>query len=569
MTARVLIADDEASLRKVLAAALKKEGCDVVTVKNGEEALEVLEASTAPDTGEPFSLVISDVRMPGIDGMTLLSRIKKRYKDLPVVMLTAHGTVDLAVQALKQGAFDFVTKPYERDELIAVVKKALAHRDRDVGEPSLSLSSGASFGDGDERTLVGASPRIRTVIDIIDKVADSPSTVLVTGESGTGKELVALALHKKSKRQDKPFIRINAAAIPTGLIEAELFGHEKGAFTGAVTSKPGRFELANGGTLFLDEIGELPVDMQVKLLRVLQEQTFERVGGIKTLHVDIRLIAATNRDLKKAILDGTFREDLYWRLNVVPIELPPLRERADDIPLLVEEFRKKLNKRLNKNVESVSPEAMAVLQRYGWPGNIRELENIVERTLLFADSPCIDVHDLPPDLTARVGIAHGGIGVGVNGHSAGHSAGGNAGVNSDGERTSDFADRLREAVPGLDGPGLDLALPGGVTGGSMKDIVKLATAELERDLITRALDETQGNVTHAARRLKISRKSLQIKMKELGLRDTKEGDDDVAGSGLPGSSGLPGLPGPSGPAGAGPVLGLDEAREPADDVPET
>jgi two-component system response regulator AtoC len=503
MTARVLIADDEASLRKVLAAALKREGCDVVTVKSGEEALEVLEASTAPDTGEPFSLVISDVRMPGIDGMTLLSRIKKRFKDLPVVMLTAHGTVDLAVQALKQGAFDFVTKPYERDELVAVVKKALAHRDRDEREPSLSLVSASGGNEGDERTLVGTSARIRTVIDIIDKVADSPSTVLVTGESGTGKELVALALHKKSSRKDKPFIRINAAAIPPTLIEAELFGHEKGAFTGAVTSKPGRFELANGGTLFLDEIGELPVDMQVKLLRVLQEQTFERVGGIKTLHVDIRLIAATNRDLKKAIADGIFREDLYWRLNVVPVELPPLRERAEDIPLLVEEFRKKLNKRLNKNVESISPDAMAVLSRYPWPGNIRELENIVERTLLFAEGNVVDVDQLPPDLTAKVGLQRA------------ESAADRGGEGAVAEAAEGLIERLKEAVPAMDG---------GPGGGSMKDIVKLATAEIEKDLITRALDETQGNVTHAARRLKISRKSLQIKMKELGLRDTSPPD---------------------------------------------
>ena len=503
MIARVLIADDEASLRKVLAAALKKEGCDVVTVKNGAEALEVLEASTSPDTGEPFSLVITDVRMPGIDGLTLLSRIKKRFKDLPVVMLTAHGTVDLAVQALKQGAFDFVTKPYEREELVAVVKKALAYRDRDEREPSLSLSLSSGSNIDDERTLVGNSHRIRSVIDIIDKVADSPSTVLITGESGTGKELVALALHRKSARFDKPFIRINAAAIPPTLIEAELFGHEKGAFTGAVTAKPGRFELANGGTLFLDEIGELPVEMQVKLLRVLQEQTFERVGGIRTLHVDIRLIAATNRDLKKAIADGSFREDLYWRLNVVRVELPPLRERSDDIPLLVEEFRKKLNKRLRKNIEVFSPEAMAVLSRYHWPGNIRELENIVERTLLFSDGVVVNVDDLPPDLNAKVGLSQR--------------------VEDDKGAGFDLVERLRELVPGLDGAGL----AAGLGGGSMKDIVRLATAELEKDLITRALEETQGNVTHAARRLKISRKSLQIKMKELGLRDTKDDADSA------------------------------------------
>jgi DNA-binding NtrC family response regulator len=458
-------------LRKVLAASLRNEGFDVVSVKSAEEALEVLEANEAPDTGEPFHLVITDLRMPGMDGLTLLSRINKRFKDLPVVVLTAHGTVDLAVQALKQGAFDFVTKPYERDELYAVVKKALDHRARDQQEPH-------GAGEDTERTLVGTSARMKYVQDIIQKVADSPSTVLITGESGTGKELVALALHNKSSRCDKPFIRINAAAIPPTLIEAELFGHERGAFTGAVTQKPGRFELAHGGTLFLDEIGELPVDMQVKLLRVLQESTFERVGGIKTIRVDVRLIAASNRDLKKAIDQGLFREDLFYRLNVVPIELPPLRERIEDIPLLVEELLKKLNRRLSRNVERFSTEAMTVLSSYPWPGNIRELENIMERTLLFADKNVIDVFDLPPDLQMRMG-------------------------------------GLKARAEGATAP----AAGGSEAGGSMKDIVRQATAELERDLIQRALDDTHGNVTHAARKLKISRKSLQIKMKELGLRE--------------------------------------------------
>ena len=466
---RILIADEEASLRTVLAASLRKEGFDVVSVKNAEEALEVLEANEAPDTGEPFDLVISDLRMPGMDGLTLLSRINKRFKDLPVVMLTAHGTVDLAVQALKQGAFDFVTKPYERDDLYAVVKKALEHRARDQQEPH-------GTGEETDRNLVGTSARMRYVQEVIQKVADSPSTVLITGESGTGKELVALALHNQSSRCDKPFIRINVAAIPPTLIEAELFGHEKGAFTGAVTQKPGRFELAHGGTLFLDEIGELPVDMQVKLLRVLQESTFERVGGIKTLRVDVRLIAATNRDLKKAIEQGLFREDLFYRLNVVPIELPPLRERSEDIPILVEEILKKLNRRLQRSVERFTAEAMAVLSSYPWPGNIRELENIMERTLLFADKNIIDVGDLPPDLQMNLG-----------------------------------------GLSGLKPRAADHLTPGHE--GSMKHIVRQATAEIERDLIQRALDDTHGNVTHAARKLKISRKSLQIKMKELGLRE--------------------------------------------------
>ena len=481
MTARILIADDEASLRKVLSASLRKEGYDVVAAKDGDEALQLLEASESMETGEPFHLLVSDVRMPGMDGMELLARVHARYKDLPVVLLTAHGTVDMAVQALKNGAFDFVTKPYDRDELFAVLKKALEQRARDVKE------SRADPGQEGTRALVGRSRGIREVLDVIERVADSPSTVLVTGESGTGKELVAMALHHGSSRRDKPFIRINCAAIPPTLIEAELFGHEKGAFTGAVTSKPGRFELAHEGTLFLDEIGELPVEMQVKLLRALQESTFERVGGIKTLTVDVRLIAATNRNLEQAIADGRFREDLYYRLNVVPIALPPLRDRTEDIPVLVEHFLQKFNKRLSRRVERLTEAALDVLRAYPWPGNIRELENIIERTLLFTDGSVIDVGDLPPDLVARV------------------------------KRTParPFGVTFSHEAP----PEMGDA--------SMKDIVRQATAELERDLIVRALDETQGNVTHAARRLKISRKSLQIKMKELGLRDEGSRPDEA------------------------------------------
>jgi two-component system, NtrC family, response regulator AtoC len=485
VTARILIVDDEASLRKVLAAALRREGHDVVLAEDAIAALGHLRQSTEPDVGEPFHLVISDVRMPGMDGMELLSVIQARHKDLPVVMLTAHGTVDMAVQALKHGAFDFLTKPYERDELMAVVNKAIAHRARDVREPT------SESGSDDGRTLIGQSPKMRVVMDAIDKVADSPSTVLIMGESGTGKELAALALHRKSSRRDKPFIRINVAAIPPTLIEAELFGHEKGAFTGAVTQKPGRFELAHGGSLFLDEIGELQVDMQVKLLRVLQESTFERVGGVKTLQVDVRLIAATNRDLQKAIAAGDFREDLFYRLNVVPLQLPPLRERTTDLPLLVESLRKKLNRRLNKQVTSFGSDAMHALQQYHWPGNIRELENLMERTLLFCESAVIGVSDLPPDFLARVQPV---------GATPAHDVTTSTTTPRDGTDLRDGSE-------------------------SMKDIVRLHTERLERELIQRALEETHANVTHAARRLKISRKSLQIKMKETS--DSSIEDDDT------------------------------------------
>ena len=478
MSARILIADDESSLRKVLAASLRREGYDIVTAQDGVEAWEILVASETPDTGEPVQLLITDVRMPRLDGLALLAKVQDRFPDLPVVMLTAHGTVDMAAGALKQGAHDFISKPYDRDELHAVVRKALGQQEKGAAEPR------PSAGANKKRDLVGTSKKMQEVLAILDRVADSPSTALITGESGTGKELVALALHQGSARKDKPFIRINVAAIPQTLIEAELFGHEKGAFTGAVSSKPGRFELADGGTLFLDEIGDLPVEMQVKLLRALQESTFERVGGIKTLTVDVRLIAATNKDLRKGIENGTFREDLFYRLNVVPIELPPLRDRTEDIPPLVMHFVERFNERLNRSVTEVTTAALEILCAYPWPGNIRELENIVERTLLFSDGPIVDVAQLPPDIIAKV-------------KDSPTPAGARAAAEIAGEDTS------------------------------MKDIVRRATSEIERNLITKALDDTGGNVTHAARALKISRKSLQIKMKELGLREPTRPNEEL------------------------------------------
>jgi transcriptional regulator with GAF, ATPase, and Fis domain len=318
---------------------------------------------------------------------------------------------------------------------------------------------------------------MQAIFDVIAKVADTPSTVLITGESGTGKELVAKALHEQSSRKSGPFIKINCAAIPKNLMESELFGYEKGAFTGATSSKPGRFELADGGTLFLDEIGEIPVEMQVKLLRAIQESEFERVGGLKTIKVDVRLVTATNRDLEQEIARGNFREDLFYRLNVVPMHIPPLRRRSGDIPLLVAHVIKKFNERLRKNISGIADDTLAALQAYAWPGNIRELENVLERTILFAKDERIERKD------------------------------------------------LQLASPAV----ADLAVPRTITGddeepedevsGSLKDAVRAGTARIERELIVKALEETGGNVTQAARVLKISRKSLQMKMKEFGLRD--------------------------------------------------
>jgi len=459
---QILVADDEPNLRRVLSAQLERDGYDVHTVADGEAAVAELDRSH-------IDVVITDLRMPKVDGMGVLKHVLDRYPGMPVIMITAHGTIDTAVEALKLGAFDYVTKPFDRTEFRSVVAKAARTRelrDRDV-QPTT--------GTPGRYRIIGQSQPMADVYQIIEKVADTPSTVLITGESGTGKELIARALHDNSGRQSKPFICVNCAAIPSELLESELFGYEKGAFTGAVTSKPGRFELADGGTLFLDEIAEIAVGMQVKLLRALQEHRFERVGGIRTLEVDVRLVAATNRDLHADIAQGRFREDLYYRLNVVQVRLPPLRDRKSDIPLLIEHFIAKFNERLKRNVKSVSDEAKQRLMAYPWRGNIRELENVIERCLLFSETDTIRAIDLPPEV---------------------RDDGPMASSNPSSTATTSASDA-----------------------GGLKEAVREATARLERDLIERALGRTGGNVTHTARMLKISRKSLQTKMKELGLRE--------------------------------------------------
>ncbi|HSY24465.1 MAG TPA: sigma-54 dependent transcriptional regulator [Polyangiaceae bacterium] len=461
---QVLIVDDELNLRKILSAQLTRDGYDVLTAEDGEQGLALLKE-------HHIDLVITDLKMPKVDGMTLLKTALEEDPELPIVLVTAHGTIDTAVEALKSGAFDFVTKPFDKDEVRQIVAKALKTRElRGADATPTPSSRGARFG------IIGSSPGIAELYAILERVADTPTTALITGESGTGKELVARALHEHSSRKDKPFIKVNCAAIPKELIESELFGYERGAFTGAVASKPGRFELANGGTLFLDEIGEIPIEMQVKLLRALQESEFERVGGIKTIRVDVRLVAATNRDLKKLIAAGNFREDLFYRLNVVPIRLPALRERTSDIPLLVEHFLVKFNERLRKKVEGVDREAMDLLVAYPWPGNIRELENVIERSVLFCDTNTLTANDLSPEVRGIAALSN---------------------------------------VPVTDAD-LQAAL---ASEGGLKEHVKVAMSRLERELVSRALSQTNANVTHAARLLKISRKGLQLKMKELGLRE--------------------------------------------------
>ncbi len=485
---RVLIADDEQNIRRVLEAILKRAGFLPTAVGDGEEALAALE-----DGGEPFACLVTDLKMPKLDGMELLRRVAEEHPDLPVVMITAHGSVNSAVEAVKLGAFDYIEKPFEDVAIREVVRKAVLHWEK-AGEHA-QVASGIEKG---RYGLIGTGASMMEIFSVIERVAHSPSTVLITGESGTGKELVAKALHQESGLSDSAFIKINCAAIPEGLIESELFGHEKGAFTGAVSSKPGRFELADGGTLLLDEIGEIPGPMQVKLLRALQESEFERVGGIKTMKVDVRLIAATNADLAKETERGNFREDLYYRLAVVPIRIPPLRERQEDIPLLVEHFLVRFNEKLGKQVESMAPEAMARLISYSWPGNIRELENLMERTLLFCDHPVIRVEDLPSDLTREGGL----------------TSDPSAGVPSC-ITTSEVP--ISTELAGQPA-GNAAESPSQPAAASLKAAVKAETVRVEREMIVRALEETGGNVTRAAKLLQISRKSLQIKMKELGLR---------------------------------------------------
>ena len=460
----ILVADDEPNLRRVLGAILQREGYAVSQVPDGQSAIEQLD--------ESVSVVITDLKMPKVDGMAVLERASRTFPEVPVIMITAFGTVDNAVAAVKAGAFDYIEKPFEQEQIRQIVKKAVAQAKLNKTSVQTADIQTGRFG------LIGASKEINTVFDVIEKVADTPSTVLITGESGTGKELVAKALHEHSARKDNAFIKINCAAIPKDLMESELFGYEQGAFTGATSSKPGRFELASGGTLFLDEIGEIPVEMQVKLLRAIQEQEFERVGGIKTLKVDVRLVTATNRDLDKEVQDGKFREDLFYRLNVVPLNIPPLRERGKDIAMLVEHIIKKFNGRLNKSVERISDDALDVLMQHTWPGNIRELENVLERTILFCSQTVITAADLPDDFT-QIG-------------------------------SKPVANDLLAAAGESIGAGETT---------SLKEVVRAETNRVERELIAKALEETGGNVTKAAKLLKISRKSLQMKMKEFGLRD--------------------------------------------------
>lgn len=390
----VLIVDDEKNYTLILSAVLEEEGLETLTANSGLEALEILKNSDV-------DLVLTDMKMPSMDGIELLERIKAKDPELPVIMMTAHGTVDKAVEAMQKGAYTYILKPFDNERLVIYVSKAIAMY-RVVKENRRlrsAVESRYSFGN-----IIGKSKGMRDVFEMIQKVAPSTATVLIEGESGTGKELVAKSIHFNSQRRDNPFIAINCSALSENLLESELFGHEKGAFTGAVAMKKGRFELADEGTLFLDEIGELSQNLQVKLLRVLQEKVFERVGGVKPVSVNIRLIAATNKRLKDEVKEGRFREDLYYRLNVVHIVLPPLRQRKEDIRILIDHFIEKYadERKSDTPVAGVELEVERLLYDYSWPGNVRELENVIERAMIMCPGETVKTSDLPKEFKDNV-----------------------------------------------------------------------------------------------------------------------------------------------------------------------
>ena len=447
---RILVVDDEVNIRNALVTMLEKKGYQVSGAGTGEEALQHLEEAR-------MGLVITDLRMPGIGGMEFLRRLKDKWSDTEVVVMTAFGSIDTAVEAMRLGAYDYLTKPIDRERFPVVVEKALEHHALTFENKCLRdrLETSTRFDQ-----MIGESEPMQRVYGLVEMVVDSDVTVLLTGESGTGKELVARAIHHKSPRADGPFITLNCGALPDNLFESELFGYEKGAFTGAVATKMGRFELADGGTLLLDEVGELSLKSQVDFLRVLETKEFRRLGGTKVIKVDTRILAATNRNLEEAVKQGDFREDLYYRLNVVPIRLPPLRERADDVPLLVDRYLAESSAQHHRGPKEVSREAMGLLRLYGWPGNIRQLRNLIERLVVTVREKTLQPQHLPEEIQAS-------------------------------------KEDIRTMVVKL--------------GSSMKDI--------EKEIIRRTLTEITNHREKAAKLLGISLRSLQYKIKEYGIRE--------------------------------------------------
>ena len=454
MAIKILIADDDPSLRRVIQFKLKQKGFDVTAVEDGLLAYETLKSAR-------FDLLLSDMKMPGLDGIELLEKSKEIQSDLEIILITAHATIGEAVEAVKLGAFDYLTKPFEDGQLFAAIEKALKFKKLEDENKSLREQlDGKRF----LKNVVGISKPFKDVLALIDKVAPTEATVLLTGESGTGKEVMARAIHLRSQRADRPFVPVNCAAIPRELLESELFGHVKGAFTGAIKDRKGKFELANGGTLLLDEISELSIELQAKLLRVIQERIVEPVGAEITREIDIRLIAASNIDLKMRVAQGKFREDLYYRLNIIPIEIPALRDRVDDIPVLIREF---LNRFSPDQKIDLDERLLTMLAGYTWPGNIRELENLIERLVILRKSNLLTPADLPPEFG-----------------------------------------KPRHSIPELKPQGFD---------------GNLTFHEAQKKIIIEALDKHAWNRSRAARHLDIPRHVLIYRMKKYGLDNPAAG----------------------------------------------
>ncbi|TYO98831.1 two component Fis family sigma54 specific transcriptional regulator [Geothermobacter ehrlichii] len=458
--AQILLVDDEPNNREALSLLLTGAGYQVDAVGTGEEAIRILQRT-------PYAIVVTDLFLPGVSGIDILKKVKSEAPYTNVILITGNASAETAVEAMKEGAFDYITKPVDFEKLKILVAKAM-EKSQLVAE-NLYLRQQLR-GKYRFDNIIGHSPAMQQVFARLEKIVHTDSTILILGESGTGKELVAKAIHFNGNRRNKPFIAINCGAIPSELLESELFGHVRGAFTGAVADKPGKFEMANGGTVFLDEIGTMPERLQMKLLRVLQEQEIERVGGSRRIKLDVRVISATNADLEKDVKEGRFREDLYYRLNVIPIQLPPLRERREDIPLLVRHFLQKTCNEMERPLMSVTPEAMRALENHDWPGNVRELENVIERTVALTDGELIDYPDLPPAIAGKASL----------------------------DLAAD-APSLRLPDEGLDMPAF--------------------IADIERSLIRDALDRADGVKARAAALLGINRTTLVEKIKRLELED--------------------------------------------------
>ncbi|MBC7465385.1 MAG: sigma-54-dependent Fis family transcriptional regulator [Bdellovibrio sp.] len=465
MKSRILVVDDEESIREFLEIMLKKEGYEVSTAEDGMVAKEML-------TKKTFDMVISDMQMPNMTGIELLKFVKDTYSDIVFMMITAFGTTETAVDAMKMGAYDYVTKPFKIDEVRLNIQNALRSKnlETEVRVLKKELVKEYSF-----QNMVGNSPAMHAIFDLVKRVSQSPTNVLITGESGTGKEVVAKAIHYNGPLKDKPFVTINCGAIPENLMESEMFGHKKGSFTGAISDKAGLFEVADGGTLFLDEVGELPLSIQVKLLRAIQERIIRRVGATDDNKVEVRIIAATNRNLEDMVAKGGFRQDLYYRLNVIGIRTPALRERAEDIPLLALHFLKKYNDKLNKAISSISTEAMEILKKYNYPGNVRELENMIERTVALEAGSTVLPESLPPM------------------------------VNTPSGRKMASSNEIDVGEDGLD---LDKVM-----------------GQIEKELLVKAIHSAGGIKKKAAKLLKISFRSMRYRIEKYNLGVV--GDDEL------------------------------------------